>query len=279
MIFRLTPAMIAALFLGLVTLGHAQKTVFGSLNMTTNSPAAKVPVAPVAPAAPVSIPSGSTLSADDSDSSKVNDALQTALQLMNQGQTEAALGKIALVLRMDPKNRDAYIMRGNIHTQKKEWGDAMTDYQAALAIDPNIFTAKFNLAEIEFRQKQYDAARERFVPLEAEKDTEFSDLSKYKVFLCDLFGNHENTASSELAVFNQVGSEPSYYFGNASWALFHHRIEDARGWLESAYHIYAPKKIYLYRASLKDMGYLPLPAPSESALPAPTSSQAVNPWH
>jgi hypothetical protein len=42
-----------------------------------------------------------------------------------------------------------------------------------------------------------------FVALE--KDPDMGDFASYKVFLCDLFGGHEDAASKELDAFNEAG--------------------------------------------------------------------------
>ena len=88
-------------------------------------------------------------------------------------------------------------------------------------------------------------------------------MASYKVFLCDLFGGREDLASKELDIFNQAGRNASYYFANAAWSLYHHKTDDGRDWLTQAMNIYAPNKCRLYAKSLVDLGYLPLPPPSQ----------------
>ena len=78
------------------------------------------------------------------------------------------------------------------------------------------------------------------------------------MFICDLFAGHDGAAQSELDVFNKAGSNPSYYFGNAAWCLYHKNSE-AEGWLRSGLRIYAHEKVYRYTYSLEQLGYLPLP--------------------
>jgi hypothetical protein len=124
-------------------------------------------------------------------------------------------------------------------------------------LNSNYTIAHFNLNEIVFMQKKYEDARPGFVSLE--KDIIWGDLATYKVFLCDLFGGHEEAAQSELASFDKASDEPSYYYANAAWFLFQKRPDDARPWLDSAAGIYAPEKGSLYTSSLEELGYLPLP--------------------
>jgi len=185
--------------------------------------------------------------------------LQEAKRLASEGRLDEAFNKASAILQKDPKALEALILRGNINVDRQKWDLADSDYNSALQIDPDNITAKINRAEMKFRQKNYDAARSDFTALETNPD--FGDLAAYKVFLCDLFGGHEDVAQKELATFNLSESNPSYYFGNVAWDLFHKNNDDARTWLNSAVHIYAPKKIILYGSSLKDLGYLPIPPP------------------
>jgi hypothetical protein len=87
------------------------------------------------------------------------------------------------------------------------------------------------------------------------------DFASFKVLLCDLLAGHEDVAKREFDVFNQAGSNPSFYFGNVAWYVIHKQPDQARSWLVSGIQIYAPRKVYLYTSSLKDLGYLPLPPP------------------
>jgi hypothetical protein len=59
---------------------------------------------------------------------------------------------------------------------------------------------------------------------------------------------------------------PSYYFGTAAWDLAHKDVEGARSYLASAGQIFPASKNQFYAASLRDLGYLPLPPP-----PAPSN--------
>jgi Tfp pilus assembly protein PilF len=241
-------------FLLVATLGlHAQTPAGNAAGAPdlTSTPIATVP----APAAP----GPSDLSADNIPNDPAAPMLRQAYQLLVKKDFDGALTIIDEAVKNNPKSFAALTLRGMIYSQKKEWTSADADFNTALAIDPNNIVVKFNLGEIKFVQKDYDTARARFAALA--NDPVMGDFASYKVFLCDLFGNHEDQAKKELDVFNAAESHPSYYFGNAAWDLYHKNIEDARGWLNSAANIYIPSKNQFYAASLKDLGYLPLPPP------------------
>lgn len=184
--------------------------------------------------------------------------LKEATDFFEHRKYTAALEDAARLVEVDPDNAEAYLLRGNIYARQKNWVDAQADFQHAIHLKGASAGASFNLAELQFLQRNYDAARAGFLPLEK---TTMGDFASFKVFLCDLFGGRNEEASRDLAAFNVVGSNPSYYFSNAAWALYHHQTDDARGWLDSASRIYSPTKYALYTSSLTDLGYLPLPKP------------------
>ncbi len=189
--------------------------------------------------------------------------LKQAYTMLTKGDMDGALQLTDEAVKNNPKSFAALTLRGMIYSQKKQWTSADADFTSALALDPTNIVVKFNLAEIRFVQKQYDAARSRFLPLT--KDSTMADFAQYKVFLCDLLAGHEAVAKKELDVFNAAETHPSYYFANAAWDLYHKNIDDARTWLVSASNIYVPSKNQFYASPLKDLGYLPLPAPKDSS--------------
>lgn len=203
-------------------------------------------------------------SADADATADLPPTVGKAIMYYTEGKPDQALATINAVLTIKPKNVDAYILRGAIFSQKEDWDKAEKDFQTALQMDPKNDGVRFDLADLKFKQKQFDAARVALVPLQDNKDFEVSDLIKYKIYLCDLLGGHDDVASKELEVFNQAGSNASYYFGNAAWNLVHKKPEEARGWLVSASHIYPDRKQAIYTSILNDMGYLPLPPPPDA---------------
>jgi hypothetical protein len=183
-----------------------------------------------------------------------------ATELAAHKDFNGALDKVNAAILADPKMAEAYSLRASIYIRGQLWDKAEADYHAALQIDPKNAKMKYNLAELYFLQKKYDAARPDFAELQ--QDPDVGDLSAYKVFLCDLFGGKEAAAAKELDVFNDVGSNASYYFANLAWCLYHKKVEDARGWQTSAQHIYPSEKFNLYSEALRDIAVADGNAPS-----------------
>jgi len=212
-----------------------------------------------APSTSAPAPAPAPLTPDQVQANAIAEQARVILKLMQDKNLDGAMDKLNSAIKQYPKIAGFYSLRGSIYSQKSQWSQSEQDFQTAQQLDPSNIVVKFNLAEIKFMQKQYDTARTGFAALQSDPD--MSDLAGYKVFLCDLFGGHEDVAKGELDAFNKVGSKPSYYFGNAAWDLYHKNIEDARGWLVSASNIYAPQKNEFYASSLRELKYLPLPPP------------------
>ena len=179
------------------------------------------------------------------------------LQAMDQPQHDAELDKANASIRNDPMNPNVYLMRASIEYKKKLWARARKDFQTALGLDGPSVQIKFDMAEIYFAQNQYDDARPGFSLLE--QDPTVGDFAKYKCFLCDLYGGHEDVADKELNGFTQNGSSASYYFANVAWSLYHHKIDVAQDFLNRAQKKCAPEQVTFYQTSLYNLGYLPLP--------------------
>jgi Tfp pilus assembly protein PilF len=203
--------------------------------------------------------------ADDAKKEGLVQMLQDANALLAKDDLDGAMKKIDKVLKIDPRNVAALVLRGAAYSQKRMWNEAQNDYEAAHLINPHNLVVQFNLAELKFAQNQYDAARPGFYALESDHTTDMGDFATYKVFLCDLFGGHDAVAARELDALNQAGTNASYYFANIAWDVVHHNFDDARSWLASADNIFSVQKNGFYAASLIDRGYLPLPPPAGSA--------------
>jgi len=202
-----------------------------------------------------------TANQGQSSSDRAKVLLREAAQLLQQRMLDSALDKANEAIAAAQRNPAGYCLRGNIYAEKGLWNEASQDYQTVLQFDANNKQVKFDMAELQFMQKKYDDARPGFAALGS--DSDLGDLATYKVFLCDLLGGHDETASKEFDSFNQADSNASYYFANVAWYLYHQKTEEARKWLLSAAKIYEPHKLSVYSSSLVDLGYLPLPPPAQ----------------
>jgi len=250
--FRYLSFALCASTLLLSPLGHAQQ-----------------PATPNTPSFTPTAPAGTASSSLTSPTEAAQKMITVAVQRMSANDVNGAMDDLNQALKLNPESTGAYVLRASIYCQKKQWGLAEADFRTAEQIAPTNSVLKFNLVEVKFMQKQYDLARPGFVALESDPD--MGDFASYKVFLCDLFGGHEDTAKKELDAFNDAAENPSYYFSNAAWSLVHKNVDDARSWLVSASNIYPPRKNAYYAQSLRDLGYLPIPGPNDKVTPPPAA--------
>lgn len=252
--FRHLSFALCASALVLSGIGRAQQSA------TTTAPS----TAPTAPAAPAKAASPALTSPKDAANKLIADAARD----MTANNVDGALNNLSQSIKLYPNNEDAYIYRASIYYQKKLWSQAEDDFKTAAQIAPKDPIPKFNLIEIKFVQKKYDEARPGFAALE--KDPDMGDFASYKVFLCDLFGGHEDAAKKELDDSTSAMNGPSCEFSNAAWNLFYKKLDGdngARYWLLRASRIYPPQKNAYYAQSLQDLGYLPIPGPDDKVTP------------
>src|SRR5258708_38810881 len=126
-----------------------------------------------APAAAGTAPSASTNAAPSTLTSPADAAKQmiaSAIQKMNANDQDGAMNDLSQAIKVNPNSTGAYVLRASIYCQKKQWTQADDDFKTAAKIAPGNAVLKFNLIEVKFLQKQYDAARPGFVALEKDAD-------------------------------------------------------------------------------------------------------------
>jgi hypothetical protein len=144
--------------------------------------------------------------------------IEKATQDQAAGKLEEGAREASAALVLDPQNKAALELRGTIYVEEKLWDRASRDFATLIKISPDP-AYRYKLAEIKFLQHQYDDARPLFAVLK--NDPNLGDLARYDVFICDLFGFHEDIAARDLATLDSTGKLPSYYYGRAAWAYFH----------------------------------------------------------
>jgi len=155
-------------------------------------------------------------------------------------------------------------LRGAVYTKMKDYKRARVHFgkslELAKGISAEAFHPQFNLAELDFVEKQWDAARAAFQKLLTDpgKPTNGSDsLIKFKILICDIQQKKEADADLLLSTFDQYDPDsPVYYYARAVKEFAKDDKEEANTWLESAKRIY-PKEINeVYNDSLVEMGWL-----------------------
>ncbi len=155
-------------------------------------------------------------------------------------------------------------LRGAVFTRMRNFDKARVHFAKALELAKNLdaeaFHPKFNMAELDFVTKKWDAARESFQKLlkdPGKPGTGSDTLINFKIMICDLQQKREAEADKILKTFDQYDADsPAYYYGNAVKMFIKDDKEGANEWLESAKRIYPKEVNEVYNDSLVEMGWL-----------------------
>ncbi len=199
-----------------------------------------------------------------------------AAQEVNAGRYGAALKQIDAIDARQPDMAAAKNLRGVALMRLGQYGLAEKALQKARELDPELWDARFNLAEVPFLEKHWAEARHRFAALAAEKSEQAqgatADLIQFKILLTWLLQGKEKEAAEVLAQL-QEASSPAYYCGKAAFAFRHKDETEARVALKAAEKTFSAELNKLFRESFYEVGWL---EKAEGALPVAleTTSEA-----
>jgi tetratricopeptide (TPR) repeat protein len=175
----------------------------------------------------------------------------SAIRAFNAGKLEEAERMAEAAERANPKRPDIPNLRGAILTKQKHYDQAVEQFNAALALDPNFYQAKLNLAEVNLRQGKFaDAARlyEEMQRLDPE-----SELLQFKLILCALLSGDASRASTMADIMKFPGKTPAYYFARAAIALKTGSKETAKKYFKNVRKYYSEEECSYFARSLKDL--------------------------
>lgn len=86
-----------------------------------------------------------------------------AVRMYDERLEDKALEYIEASLEADPKFIEAYMLRANIYTDKKDYAKAIPAYQEAISIDPDFFPNNYySLATAQFKSGDYAASKKNY---------------------------------------------------------------------------------------------------------------------
>lgn len=186
---------------------------------------------------------------------------------VNAGRYGAALKQLDAIDARQPDMAAAKNLRGVALMRMRDYGPAEKALHKARELDPDLWEARFNLAEVPFLQKNWAEARHRFEALAAQKTEQVQgttgDLIQFKILLTWLLQGREKQAAEILARL-QEASSPAYYCGKAAFAFRHKDETEARVALKAAEKTFSPELNKVFRESFYEVGWL---EKAEGAMP------------
>lgn len=172
-----------------------------------------------------------------------------------------------------PNQAVASNLRGEILLEQGKIDEAETALRNALAADPQLLPARYNLARVPFARKDFAAARKQLEALlgafsgaGAERRGE---LIRYQIYLTLLLEGHEAAAQKALDEFKMMDGSPALYYAQAAWAFQHRNPKQGRNWVANAGNLFPAELNRSFAAPFTELGWLNNPAAIAAATPAP----------
>jgi tetratricopeptide (TPR) repeat protein len=206
---------------------------------------------------------------DDATSYMRSVRLQEALEKLSQA--EAIVGETIAEIEN---------LRGAVYTKMRDFKTARTHFGKSVTLDGDSFHPKFNLSELDFVEKNWDAAIKGFNALIVENEkmkkeaaAKFTDeetrsaverqfdsttrLMQFKIMICQMQSEKSNEALQTQQSFAAYDNDsPAYYFAKAVQSFVKEQKESAEEWIASAKSIYPAEVTEVYIDSLVEMGWL-----------------------
>ncbi len=172
-----------------------------------------------------------------------------------------------------PNQAVAYNLRGEILLEQGKIDEAEKALRNALAADPQLLPARYNLARVPFARKDFAVARRELEALlgafsgaGAERR---GQLLRYQIYLTLLLEGHEGAAQKALDEFKMMDGSPALYYAQAAWAFQHGHLKQAKNWVANAGNLFPAELNRSFAAPLADLGWLNHPAATAAATPTP----------
>ncbi len=195
-------------------------------------------------------------------------------------------------------------LRAQVLLEQNKFDEAEAALQKAARTDPASWEARYILAQISFRKKDYAEARARLEALLGEAPSGIKNqtslagqrpalqasvqLIRYQIFLTLLLEGNESAAQQRMEQFKFTDETPALYYAQAAWSFQHKNSKQASEWIASAGKLFSPALNSAFANSLADLGWLgeqragpastqaaPSPQPAPVLVPNPANSPPV----
>lgn len=191
---------------------------------------------------------------------------QQAYLTFQSGDYAQALGLLQRSDQLKPDQPDGWNLRGMILLRQKSYEKAQEAFARAAALDPGLWAAQFNLAEVQFQRKDYARARAGFERLLAQTDRYKEgnkwELVQYKALVaCVLMGDDQAAGKKLAKLPAKGGATPAYFYAQAASAFRHKNPAQAQQSLAAAQAAYPVAMNDLFSDALVQAGWQTPPQP------------------
>ena len=210
--------------------------------------------------------------------------LQQAYTTYEGGDYPQAMLLIDKADKLQPDQADSWNLRGAVYLKQGIYDKAAAAFSRAVALDPKLWAAQFNLGEVAFHQKDYRRAQARFEALLNQtdhfKEANRWELAAYKAFLSCLLLGDDAAAHKKLAKLPQKGATPAYLYAQAALSFSRKEVAAAGKTLAIAQSTFPPAANDLFASSFETVGWeAPPPPPVPILPPTPPNSGSAPSYH
>jgi|GEM_PF-1200465 len=222
--------------------------------------------------------------AADSSNAKFNLAVDQAYKAIQAGKFAEAEKQIEAAGRLQPNAAEIPNLRGVLLTREQRYDEAAEKYHQAIAIDPNFYPAKFNLAELAWLHGDVPEALQRYQELQSVDHS--SEVLQFKIAICYLLLGDEANAKTVTDIIPIPGKTPAYYYARAADWFRKGNWPQVEHYVATAHKYYPDGRCLYFEAALRQVGLdlakrnaawtTPVSTPSPSP-PPPASTPGSSP--
>lgn len=188
------------------------------------------------------------------DSPEFMAAYRSAADLFTQNKYDEAMKKLEEAQALNDRSAQLWNLRGAIETRRQRYPEGRAAFEKALALDPQLTLAIFNLGEIAFLDKDYDRSLSHFREY-LKKDPQ-NDLAKFKVFLNELLKGNTAQVQETLKKSKPSPDSPLHYMMLAAEQYAAQNRDGGLREVKSALGIYNPSQVVLFCDAFIQLGWL-----------------------
>ncbi|MGH8095269.1 MAG: tetratricopeptide repeat protein [Chthoniobacterales bacterium] len=206
-------------------------------------------------------------------------AFEKAARAFRQRDFEGALKLLDEVDAAAPNQAVSYNLHGEIFLEEGKEKEAEAAFRNALVADPQFQDARYNLARIPFKERDYEKSRQEFEALLGaisgdKQERHREELVRYQIYLTLLLEGRDSAAQKALEEFKMMDDTPALYYAQAAWAFQHGNSKQAGNWVANAGNLFSPEMNRSFAAPLSDLGWLAKPAETQ---PRPSAVALTKP--
>ena len=189
-----------------------------------------------------------------------NKNIRLAQKLLQEKRIFDSLQVIGDLEKIYPNHPSVLSLKGASYVEMRAFEKAYAIFEKLHQLSPQSINISFNLAELDFVMRNWEAAHERFTDLITRispKNKSLRQLSEFKLLLCKLKSNRVDEARAMQNKYGEWDDTPYFYYAPASILYFEGKDDEAKKMLRNALFIWRDKaQLSAWQDTLIEFGYV-----------------------